>query len=176
MLTQLRFIAAAAIAVPALGVAPASAHATLEQQEATVGGAYKAVIRIGHGCEGSPTTTVRVRIPEGVISAKPMPKPGWTLKTVTGAYGQSYDYYGTPVSEGVKEVVWSGGSLPDGVYDEFVFSAHLTDALPAGTMLYFPIVQECEKGAARWIEIPAEGTSADDYEHPAPGVMLLPKN
>ncbi|MBQ0818705.1 DUF1775 domain-containing protein, partial [Microvirga sp. HBU67558] len=34
---------------------------------------------------------------------------------------------------------------------------------------------ECAGGKAdRWIEVPAEGKSADDYEHPAPGLKLLP--
>lgn len=155
--------------------APAFAHVTLETQEAPVGGAYKAVFRVPHGCEGSATVKVRVQIPEGVIAVKPMPKPGWTLETVKGKYAASYDYYGTPTSEGVKEVVWSGGRLPDEFYDEFVFRGYLTAGLAPGAHLYFPVVQECETGAERWIEIPAEGKDADDYETPAPGIKLLPK-
>jgi uncharacterized protein YcnI len=168
-------IAATAIAGSALAPLPASAHITHEQREAPVGSAYKAVFRVGHGCEGSPTIRVRVQIPDGVISVKPMPKPGWTVDTIKGPYQQSYDYYGTPVSEGVKEVVWSGGSLPDDFYDEFVVRGQLTAGLPADTVLYFPTVQECEKGAERWIEIPAAGKTDEDYDHPAPGVKLLPK-
>lgn len=168
-------IAAAASATFAIGSAPAFAHITLEQQEAEAGSAYKAVFRVGHGCEGSPTVRVRVRIPEGVISVKPMPKPGWTVETVTGPYEQSYDYHGTPVSEGVKEVVWSGGRLSDEHYDEFVLRGQLAEGLPTDRVLYFPTVQECEEGVERWIEIPAEGESPDDYEYPAPGVRLLPK-
>ena len=78
------------------------------------------------------------------------------------------------MSEGVREIVWTG-KLPDEHYDEFVFRAYLTDSLKPDTKLYFPLVQECEGGKAdRWIEIPADGKSADDYEHPAPGLKLLP--
>ncbi|MFE0757488.1 YcnI family protein [Inquilinus sp. NPDC058860] len=155
--------------------APAFAHVTLETQEAPVGATYKAVLRVPHGCEGSPTVRIRVQIPEGVIAVKPMPKPGWTLETVKGKYAASYDYYGTPTSEGVKEVVWSGGRLPDEFYDEFVFRGYLTAGLTPGQHLYFPVVQDCEVGADRWIEIPAEGKDSDDYETPAPGLKLLPK-
>jgi len=155
--------------------APAFAHVTLETQEAPVGAVYKAVLRVPHGCEGSPTVKIRVQIPEGVIAVKPMPKPGWTLETVKGKYAASYDYYGTPTSEGVKEVVWSGGRLPDEFYDEFVFRGTLTAGLTPGAHLYFPVVQECETGVDRWIEIPAEGKNSDDYETPAPGLKLLPK-
>ena len=61
------------------------------------------------------------------------------------------------MSEGVKEVVWSGGKLADDNYDEFVISTFLTGGLKPNTTLYFPVVQECEQGVSRWIDIPAEG-------------------
>jgi uncharacterized protein YcnI len=157
------------------GTAGAFAHATLETQEAKVGSTYKAVMRIGHGCEGEATLKVRVQIPEGVIAVKPMPKPGWTVETVKGKYAKSYDYYGTPLSEGVTEIVWTG-ELLDEHYDEFVFRGRLTEGLPAGETLYFPTVQECATKAERWIEIPEAGKDADDYEAPAPGVKLLSNN
>ena len=32
----------------------ALAHVTLKQQDAAAGSTYKAVLRVGHGCEGSP--------------------------------------------------------------------------------------------------------------------------
>ncbi|KAB0266835.1 YcnI family protein [Microvirga brassicacearum] len=152
--------------------APALAHSTLEVQQAPVNSTYKAVVRIGHGCEGSPTLKVRIRIPDGVIAVKPMPKSGWTLEIVRSAYDKSYDYHGTPLTEGVKEIVWTG-RLPDEHYDEFVFRGYLTSGLQPDAMLYFPTVQECEKGADRWIEIPTEGKSAGDYKFPAPALKLL---
>jgi len=165
-------IALAAIAVSG----PALAHATLETGEAPVGSTYKAVFRVPHGCEGLPTTTVRVQIPEGFIAAKPMPKPGWTLEKVKGAYAKSYDYHGTPLTEGLKEVIWSGGSLADDEYDEFVVRGTLSADLPVGEMFHFPIVQECPEGKAeRWIEIPAAGQDGHDLEMPAPGIRLLEK-
>ncbi|MEZ2405475.1 uncharacterized protein YcnI [Bosea sp. OAE752] len=158
-----------------LAAGPALAHITLENQSAPVGSTYKAVLRVPHGCKGAATTKVRVQIPEGVIAVKPMPKAGWTLETVKGSYAKPYDYYGTPTSEGVKEVVWSGGKLPDEFYDEFVLRGYLAKDLKADATLYVPVVQECEGGAVeRWIEIPEAGKSADDYKFPAPGVKLTP--
>ena len=158
-----------------LFVIPAAAHVTLEAQEARVGSTYKAVLRVPHGCEGTATTAIRVRIPEGVIGVKPMPKPGWTLTTVSGKYPKAYDLFHRQLTEGIVEISWSGGKLPDDWYDEFVFRGKLPDQ-GAGTTLYFPVVQECEGGVVEhWIEIPEAGKSADDYETPAPGVKLLPK-
>jgi periplasmic copper chaperone A len=155
---------------------PASAHVTLETAEAKVGAPYKAVLRVPHGCEDSATIALRVRIPDGVIAVKPMPKPGWTLTTTTGKYEKTYTFFhNAKLSEGVTEITWSGGKLPDAWYDEFVFQGFLAGDLEAGKTLYFPVVQECEKGVHRWIEIPAAGKSSGDYPEPAPALKLLPK-
>ncbi len=110
---------------------PASAHVLLEPKQATVGSSYKAVFAVPHGCAGSATTKIRVQIPEGVIAAKPMPKAGWTVEAISGKYAGEYDFHGSKLSEGVKEVVWSGGKLPDHQYDEFVVSTFLTDGTEA---------------------------------------------
>src|SRR5262245_44630821 len=67
-------------------IAGASAHVTLEVPEAALGASYKATLRVNHGCEGSPTVALRVRMPEGVIAVKPMPKAGWKLDVVTRKY------------------------------------------------------------------------------------------
>lgn len=143
------------------------------EAEAPVGATYKAVLRVGHGCDEAATTRIRVRIPEGEIDVKPMPKSGWTLETVTGPYAKSYGSHGDAVTEGVTEVNWSG-ELPDAFYDEFVFRALLTDGLAPETDLYFPVVQECGEKAEGWIEIPAAGQDPHSLEAPAPGVHLLP--
>jgi uncharacterized protein YcnI len=154
----------------------ASAHVTLETREAPVGAPYKAVLRVPHGCDGAPTIALRVRVPEGMIAVKPMPKPGWKIETVSGKYPKTYSYFhGAKLTEGVVEVSFSGGSLPDAYYDEFVFTGFIAGDLEPGTVLYFPVVQECEKGVHRWIEIPAAGKSSGDYPEPAPALKLQPK-
>ena len=83
-----------------------SAHVTLETQEAPAKSTYKAVVRVPHGCDGAATLKIRIRIPEGFIAVKPMPKAGWQLETIKGKYAKSYDNYGTPVREGVQEIIW----------------------------------------------------------------------
>jgi periplasmic copper chaperone A len=164
--------ATALLALLALLPSAAAAHATLESDEVPANSFYRAVVKIPHGCDGSPTTAVRVQIPEGVIAVKPMPKAGWKLTVTEGDYQKAYDYYGTALTRGVKEVAWTGGSLPDAFYDEFIFRARLTDFAP-GTVVYFPVVQQCAEGVHRWIEIPAAGENPDDYEEPAPSVTIV---
>ncbi|MEA3534310.1 YcnI family protein [Rhizobium sp. CC-YZS058] len=161
----------------ALLAGSASAHVSLEAREAPVGSTFKAVLRVPHGCEGKPTTKLRVQVPEGFIGVKAQPKAGWTLEKVKGAYAKAYDYYGTPMKEGVKEVIWEGGSLADDEYDEFVLRGTLSAELKPGETLFFPVVQECPDGATeRWVERPAKGQTSEDLELPAPGILLLPKS
>ena len=153
----------------------ADAHVTLEGRQAAVGTWYKAVFAVPHGCAGSATNKLRVQIPDGVIDVKPMPKPGWNVEVVKGKYAAPYDFHGSKISEGVKEVVWSGGKLADDNYDEFVISTYLTATLKPDTVLYFPTVQECEQGINRWIDIPADAEHTHDTKSPAPGVKLIAK-
>lgn len=163
------------IATAVLATSSASAHITLQNREAAIGSSYKAVFVVPHGCAGSATTGIRVQIPEGVIGVKPMPKAGWNVEAIKGKYASDYDFHGAKLSEGVKEVVWSGGKLPDDFYDEFVISTYLTGDLKPDTTLYFPVVQECEQGVSRWIDIPADPVHAHESKSPAPGVKLIPK-
>lgn len=166
-----KFIAAAALlAVSATG---ALAHATFENKEVAQGTTAKMVLRVPHGCEGEATNVVRIQIPEGIIAVKPMPKAGWKLETVKGAYANTYENHGAKVTEGVKEIIWSGGELLDEHYDEFVFRGMFTDKLEADKVLYIPAVQECATKAERWIEIPAEGQDAHKLDMPAPGVKVI---
>jgi uncharacterized protein YcnI len=161
----------AALSLLLLPFASASAHVVLEKGEAAPGTFYKAVLKVTHGCEGSPTVKVEVTLPEGVIAAKPMPKAGWHIATEKGAFARAYKFHGRETGEGVTKIVWSGGSLPDDYYDEFVFSAYLAGEAPAPAVLYFPVTQTCEKGEMRWEQVPTGGRSKLDW--PAPALKLL---
>ena len=167
---MIRTLARAALAATTLVAlaAPALAHSTLEVQEATLGASYKAVLRVPHGCGTEATHTVRVQIPEGFYNVKPMPKAGWKLETVTGPYENTYMNHGTEVTEGVKEIVWSEGNLPNEWYDEFVFRGTFADTLEPGTF-YFPAIQECATGEEAWIDV----TGAEGAEMPAPKLELV---
>ena len=165
-------VSLAAILCAAL-VPQALAHVTLEKTEAVVGASYKAVFRVGHGCDRSSTVRLEVLIPEGIIGVKPMAKPGWTITIERGPYETAHTYrHGAKFSEGVRKVIFSDGNLPDTFYDEFVLSAFIAGELSPRQMLYFPVVQQCEQGEHRWVETPAGGKHVNE---PAPGLLLMPK-
>lgn len=150
----------------------ANAHATLDIKEAEVNTYQRVAVRIGHGCDGQSTKKLTITIPEGIISVKPMPKPGWELETITGEYAKKYQNHGREITSGVTQLIWSGGKLKDAHYDEFVFRARFTDGLEQGVKTFIPIVQNCADGELSWSEIPAEGQDPHDLKRPAPGVMI----
>ncbi|GHA18851.1 nuclear export factor GLE1 [Devosia pacifica] len=168
---MIRSLSRAALSVATLTtlVLPSFAHATLETQEAALGASYKAVLRVPHGCGSEATNVVRIQIPEGFFAVKPMPKAGWTLDTVTGPYENTYNNHGTEVTEGVKEIVWSNGNLPNEWYDEFVFRGTFADSLEEGKF-YFPAIQECANGEEAWIDTSGE----EGVDKPAPSLTLVP--
>jgi len=166
---MIRILAASAALAVAFTAVPAFAHVTLEVQEAAIGSTYKAVLRIPHGCGTEATNAVRVQIPEGFYNVKPMPKAGWTLETVTGPYAQPYDNHGTQLTEGVTEIVWSGGDLPNEWYDEFVFRGTFAGTLEPGKF-YFPAIQQCANGEEAWIDVSGD----ENADMPAPSVELVP--
>jgi periplasmic copper chaperone A len=162
------FLAAAA-ALLAHGAA--HAHVTANPNEAPAGAYFRTSLRVGHGCSGSPTIAVRVKIPDGVASVRPQVKPGWTLDIKMRKLEKPVEIgHGRTITETVDEIAWRGGPLLDAHFDEFGLSMRMP-AQPKQT-LYFPVVQECEKGVHRWIEIPAAGQKRDDLKEPAPHVTL----
>ena len=150
-------VAAAAVGLLLVPALPILGHVGVAPDEVTPEGSQRLAFTIGHGCDGSPTNRVTIEIPEQVTSARPQPKPGWEL-SVEGADGA------------VSSVTWQGGTLPDGQFDEFVISVAFEGE--EGQSVYFPVVQGCEDGEHRWIQIPAEGEDAHELPEPAPGVLL----
>jgi uncharacterized protein YcnI len=139
----------------------AQAHITLDQPEAQAGSSYRAVFKVGHGCEGGAATkAIVVTLPEGLLrGAKPMPKPGWALTTERRTLKTPYDSHGKPVTDELAEVRWEARSdadaLPDDWYDEFVLRA----ALPAEPGdVWFKVRQVCTQGEWNWAELPSAAT------------------
>lgn len=135
---------------------PASAQIVLSQARFDAGQNYAAFFKVEHGCDASPTIALTVQIPEGVTVLDSPAKPGWVLDAKRDK-GR------------VTSVTWRGRlepKLPD-LFGLFV-------KLPAkAETLYFPTVQQCERGETRWVDIPATGQTARDVAHPAPVLQLV---
>ena len=146
-------------AVLTLAAAPAaSAHVSVTPKAADADSYQVLRFGVGHGCEDQATTALRIEIPPGVVSARPQPKPGWTLQIERGgAEGKA-----------VASVTWRG-ALPADQYDEFLIQVRLPDE-PGP--LAFPAVQSCGAAEVRWTE--PSPPSGERPKRPAPTVLLTP--
>jgi uncharacterized protein YcnI len=172
MKNTFKFIAAIALLA---GAASSFSHIVLDEPVAHAGASYKAVLRVGHGCTGSPTTAIRVLIPDGLRGAKPQPKPGWTLATRSEKLAQAYSSHGKQITEDVVEISWTATSreswLSDAFFDEFVLRGTLSER-PG--VLWFKVLQTCETGSNDWSEIPTAGVSTQGMKSPALLLKVLP--
>jgi periplasmic copper chaperone A len=153
----------------------AQAHVSLEQAQVQAGASYKAVLRVTHGCEGTATHTVVVRVPAGFRGAKPMPKPGWTVSVERAPLAQPYESHGRQVTDDVVQVTWQADTrqawLADAHFDEFVLRGQ-APAQPGP--LWWAVQQLCEKGQWNWSETPASGTSTRGLKAPAALLQVMP--
>ena len=153
----------------------ANAHVVLQDQAALANTSYRAAFRVGHGCNGSPTTAIKVALPAGFRGAKPMPHAGWRVVATSEKLAQPYKSHGKDITHDVTQVTWTANSpadaLPDSHYDEFVLRGSLPDA---GGPIWFKIWQTCEVGANNWVEVPASGTSTQGLKSPAALLEVIP--
>jgi uncharacterized protein YcnI len=157
--------------------ATANAHVVLAEPVALANTSYRAAFRVGHGCDGRPTTGIRVTLPAGFQGTKPMPKAGWSLTTRSEKLAKPYNSHGKTITEDVVEVTWTAQSaehaLPDAWYDEFVLRGQL--AVSGGAM-WFKVLQTCDQGATHWADIPNTGTSTKGMKTPAALLDVIPSN
>ena len=157
----------AALLLGSLSTTAALAHAGISPDSGVNGATVKLAISIPHGCEGAPTDTVIIRLPEGFVAAKPMVKPGWTIEITKGDYARAYELHGSEVTSGALEIKWSGGAVPDDQYDEFVLRGTL-QGFDADAELPFAVTQLCGDAAVHWDQLAAPGEDAHALPHPAP--------
>jgi periplasmic copper chaperone A len=163
------------LAIGALGAWPASAHVTLDPAAAPAGAYVRTALRVPHGCAGAATTGISVAIPEGIFTARPMPKPGWRLSIEHRRLAEPVrNPHGREVEAEVARITWEGGPLPDEQYEEFVLMLQVPNE-PGGT-LTLPVTQSCEGGRAEaWVERPGPGRTPHDLARPAPAMRLTPR-
>lgn len=140
----------------------AQAQILLDADQAERGSYYRGVLTVSQGCNGSATTRITVDIPEGLQFAQPMPKAGWQLEIVKKPVERPFFQDGIEITEAVRQISWSGNSLHDIHFDEFVFRGRI--GVDASSVLYFPVIQTCESGELHWDQT-AEAETATEHQH-----------
>jgi hypothetical protein len=149
--------------------APAGAHVVMAPAEAMAGSYYAGEFRIGHGCGEAATTAVRIEVPEGVLTARPRPKPGWTIEVERAPLATPVVSEGKAQRDHVSAIIWRG-NLPADQFDGFGLMLKLPKA--ASGPLYLPVRQTCGGETVTWGEIPAAGQRWGALKHPAPMLTL----
>ncbi len=164
-------LSALVLGAGALLAGPASAHVTISPSEGHAGEYAVATVSVPHGCDGSATTKVTIKVPDEVIEVTPTRNALWDVtKTMTKLATPITAEDGDQITEKVGTVVYTAKTpLPDGYRDAFELSFQVPDA--AGKTLLFPTIQQCEKGQTAWIEEAADGAAEPD--HPAPAFTVL---
>jgi periplasmic copper chaperone A len=151
MIRRVLALVAGALAAVLMAAAPVLAHIDPDPKEAQAGSVVTVGFTVEHGCGGSPTVQLDMRLPDGVVDARPEPLDGWE-ESIDG-----------------DVVTFTGGPLPDDV--EGTFAVTMTLPPTPDTTIYFPFVQRCEAGEIRWIAIPTE--PGDEPDEPAPAMRLF---
>ncbi|KHK99022.1 hypothetical protein LK09_06810 [Microbacterium mangrovi] len=147
---------ALALAVPLA----ASAHVEVSPATAPAGGTTRLTFQFHHGCDGSPTTALAIRIPAGVASTMPVYDGGWTIHRTDGADGLP-----TQVTFVARQPIPTDTSAA--VSLDVLFSSSA-----AGKQISFPVVQTCEKGSTSWTQIPKTGQDPESLDTPAPTLAV----
>ena len=164
-----KFIALAAIAAGALGVAsPAMAHVTLRPNEAPADGFTRLNVRVPNERDNASTTRVRVQFPVGFYFISYEPVEGWDVDVKMRKLKQPAEVFGEKINEEVDEVSirTSGAGIEPGEFRDFGLSVKMPNE--PGKALTFKALQTYTGGeVVRWIGPP-------DADEPAPQVTLLP--
>jgi uncharacterized protein len=155
MMRRTLLLALVAAVVPAT----AQAHVTLQPNTAPAGEFTRLDVRVPNERDESPTTKIDVQMPDGIISARYEPVPGWTVKVINGSLETPIQTDDGEITEGVKQITWTAddedAGIPAGAFQDFGISFQVPDK--AGEKLEFKALQTYGDGeVVRWIG--AEGS------------------
>ncbi|WP_438853975.1 YcnI family copper-binding membrane protein [Agromyces sp. M3QZ16-3] len=149
----------------------AQAHVSVTPSSTSAGSYAVLEFSSGHGCDGSPTTSYTVEIPESILSVTPTLKPGWDVEKVMVELDEPVEgAHGDVVAERVGQVVYTAATpQPDGYRETFQVQVLLPEDA-AGERLEFPVLQSCVDGENDWSE--PVGADGEEPEKPAPAIEV----
>ncbi|HEX6519818.1 MAG TPA: YcnI family protein [Streptosporangiaceae bacterium] len=170
-LSRTAIVGVTATAAILLFAIPALAHITVTPGSAQPGSTAVLTFHVPNEEAKADTTKVDMRIPTDHPIAQLLvkPVPGWTISVKTTTLAKPIVTDDGQFNQAVSEVMWSGGQIAPGQFQDFTISA---DPLPQGvSSLTFKTIQTYSNGdVVRWIDVPQPGQPQPD--HPAPVLTL----
>ena len=170
-----RVVVLGVVTAVVIGLAgPASAHVTLHSSEAVEGGSDAVIqIRVPNEEDTATTSGLEVDFPAAtpLIGLYVEPTPGWQFQITTSNLPKPVTTDDGTVTSYVSKVVWSGGTIPVGGYQDFNIDV---STMPSAPTLEVKALQTYSNGdIVRWIDDPAPAGQPDPA-HPAPTLALAP--
>lgn len=147
-----------------VAASPASAHVTVQPNEAPAAAFFRFVVRVPNERDDADTTKVRVDFPDNLIFVSFQPKEGWDYKVKMKTLDEPIEAFGAEITEVVDTVTWSKGSIAPHEFDEFGFSARVPEEEGA---LEFAAFQTYSNGEV------VEWTGDPESEEPAARVSVV---
>jgi uncharacterized protein YcnI len=157
-----------ALGAGTLALAPtaAEAHVSLHPNAWPAGSQVTTNIRVPNEQDNANTTSIRVKLPDGVLGATGAPPAGWTFKAKTKKLDKPIKTDDGLVTSTVTEVDYTGGKIAPGQFQNFPLTISVPDSAKAGAVLSFPTIQTYSNGqVVRWI-------GAASADKPAPTVDI----
>lgn len=149
-----------------LAPAVASAHISVSSGPGFANSTQEIVFGVGHGCEGTDTYSVKIDIPAGVTSVRPLRSDFGKATLEKNAAGD------------VTAVIWQkpDAELLDSDFGYYKLAIRLKVPNQPFTTLYFPTHQTCKASdgtltTTHWVTTPTTGGTADE---PAPELKIVP--
>ena len=144
-----------ALAIPSM----AGAHVGVSPDELVAGDHGVLTFSFSHGCENSPTTALRISMPDGLASVAPTMDGDWSIDVERGDDGL------------VSAVTYTALTpVPTDLRGAVSMSVGLDESTPES--LAFPVVQQCVEGATEWTQLAENGEDPHDLDAPAPVVTV----
>lgn len=152
---------AAAVALPAA----AAAHVTIQPSEWEPGAFATMVVRVPNERDDAETTSVTVRFPEEILTARFKPHPTCQREVQRQPLDQPVE----EITERIVSVTWTcDPAIPADGYDEFGMSFQVPEDAAEGDEILFPARQIYSSGEeVGWVDPDPEG------ESPAPRVTVI---
>jgi uncharacterized protein YcnI len=168
-------ILAAAVLLALVPAGSAWAHVTANIVDARQGGFTVITFRMPNERDDAASVKLDVQFPadQPLASVSVKPVAGWTAKITKSKLDKPFEAFGEQLTEAVSQITWTAeadAQVKAGEFQEFPVSV---GPLPKADTMVFKALQTYSSGeVVRWIEERTEG--ADEPEHPAPQIKLLP--
>ncbi|WP_171164864.1 YcnI family protein [Streptomyces sp. I05A-00742] len=173
-LGRLAVVGAAAASGVLLLAGPASAHVSVQPGTAEKGGYSTISIKVPNEKDNASTVKLELDLDpkHPLVSVMPQAVPGWDVKVEKTKLDKPVQMHGKSIDEAVTKVVWTGGKIEPGRFQQFPLSV---GQLPtdADELVFKALQTYSDDDVVRWIDPSKPG--GEEPEHPAPVLKLVDK-